>query len=1159
MKKRLYKILLSLLVIIGTFLQVFDTKAIADGTKRNVSATITELRLENPIGTKATELNKNSSFYVAMDWKVDNPNEILNEGDYFDIDLPDSLRFPPGYAQEDFPLTDSNSNRIASAHLTRGPENVGGKIRVTFNNNIKNKYNVRGTLYLGALFNKTVTVDNQQNTFSVVVNGKQASTTVKVTKITKPADQVLTKWGARTTENGQTKNEVSWTADVNYRQANLKNAVITDSLTGQGEYIPSSFKLQKVVFNDEGTATSYGDIVDLTTKLTFDNGNKSFKIDLGDGGTSQYRLTYKTTYVAGTELKNKISISYVGETKEVSFKFKDQKAGGTAGGDLASKIKLIKVDEEDENVVLQDAVFEVTGPNNQKFELRTGADGTIVSNVLRQGTYKVREITPPQGYVLGEEEYTLEVTPAGGAIKKITNKKIKINISGTKTWNDNNDQDGKRPTSIKVKLYKKVGNNNPEYVTEKVVTEGADKAWKWKFENLDKYENKQEIQYTVEEEVTNGYAGVVTGSMAAGFKITNSYTPETVNISGEKTWKDNNDQDGKRPQSITVKLMKKVEGGQPEVKETKVVREGTDKKWKYEFNNLPRYENGKLITYSIDEVDVPGYTKETTATRTTNGPDYNLTNKHEPETVNISGEKTWDDNNNQDGKRPESITVKLMKKVEGGQLEVKETKVVREGTDKKWKYEFNNLPRYENGKLITYSVDEVDVPGYTKETTATRTTNGPDYNLTNKHEPEKRAIEGQKIWNDNNNQDGKRPTSIKVKLYKKVGNNNPEYVTEKVVTEGADKAWKWKFENLDKYENKQEIEYTVEEEAVGEGYVGIVTGSMAAGFKITNSRTPEKTFVEGEKTWDDADNQDGKRPTTITVKLYKKVGDKEKEEVTTQEVKADDQGKWKYKFDNLPKYEGGKLIEYSVEEKAVDGYTTTINGTNITNTHTPEKTFVEGEKTWDDADNQDGKRPDKIKVILNKTVDGKTSKVAEKEVTKDNWNYEFTNLPKYEGGKEITYSIDEEAVPGYEKSIDGYNLKNSYTPEVVNVQGTKTWNDANNQDGKRPGSIKVILNKTVDGKTTKVAEKEVTAKDNWNYAFNDLPKYENGKEIKYSIDEVDVPGYEKSIKGYNLENKYIPKKPGLPKTGSAPSEVGGLGVLGLLAGYMLIRRKNKAN
>ena len=70
---------------------------------------------------------------------------------------------------------------------------------------------------------------------------------------------------------------------------------------------------------------------------------------------------------------------------------------------------------------------------------------------------------------------------------------------------------------------------------------------------------------------------------------------------------------------------------------------------------------------------------------------------------------------------------------------------------------------------------------------------------------------------------------------------------------------------------------------------------------------------------------------------------------------------------------------------------------------------------------------------------------------------------------------------------------------------------------------------------------------------------ENGRVIEYSIDEVDVPGYEKSIEGYDLINKYIPPKPKLPKTGSAPSEVGGLGVLGLLARYVLIKRKNKAN
>ena len=32
---------------------------------------------------------------------------------------------------------------------------------------------------------------------------------------------------------------------------------------------------------------------------------------------------------------------------------------------------------------------------------------------------------------------------------------------------------------------------------------------------------------------------------------------------------------------------------------------------------------------------------------------------HIPATIDISGSKTWNDNNNQDGKRPGSITIRL--------------------------------------------------------------------------------------------------------------------------------------------------------------------------------------------------------------------------------------------------------------------------------------------------------------------------------------------------------------------------------------------------------------------------------------------------------------------------------------------------------------------
>ena len=35
------------------------------------------------------------------------------------------------------------------------------------------------------------------------------------------------------------------------------------------------------------------------------------------------------------------------------------------------------------------------------------------------------------------------------------------------------------------------------------------------------------------------------------------------------------------------------------------------------------------------------------------------------------------------------------------------------------------------------------------------------------------------------------------------------------------------------------------------------------------------------------------------------------------------------------------------------------------------------------------------------------------------WNYQFKDLPKYENGQVVDYSISEEGVPDYETSVEG--------------------------------------------------------------------------------------------------------------------------------------------
>ena len=208
-----------------------------------------------------------------------------------------------------------------------------------------------------------------------------------------------------------------------------------------------------------------------------------------------------------------------------------------------------------------------------------------------------------------------------------------------------------------------------------------------------------------------------------------------------------------------------------------------------------------------------------------------------------------------------------------------------------------------------------------------------------------------------------------------------------------------------------------------------------------NEQKPETVSVEGTKTWDDADNQDGKRPAQITVNLLKN-GQKVDSKTVTE---ADG---WKWTFDNLNKYENDAEITYTVEEETVEGYTATVNGYNITNSYTPGKTSVHVTKKWDDADDKEGKRPASVTITL--YADGeKTDKtlVLNKE---NNWTGNFTELDEYKAGEKIEYSIKEEPVGnGYVSEIsgnvtEGFVVTNTRTPdpEVPVTPATQTSSES---------------------------------------------------------------------------------------------------------------------
>ena len=691
----------------------------------------------------------------------------------------------------------------------------------------------------------------------------------------------------------------------------------------------------------------------------------------------------------------------------------------------------------------------------------------------------------PQYDAKGKITYTVTESAVAGYETSVsgynitnTHKPETLDITGTKTWNDSNNQDGKRPKSITVNLLA-----NGIITDTKTVT--ADDNWTYSFTDLPKYANGQEITYTVSELTVPGY----TTTIDDNYNITNSYTPGETSASVTKIWDDADNQDGIRPESITVALLA---NGTPT---NKTVTLTAANNWTQTITGLPEKADGEYITYTWTEVNVPeGYSLTGTSKNETVT---TLTNTHTPELTSITGTKTWKDADNQDGKRPESITVNLF--ADGTKLK---SQSVSADADGNWSYSFTDLPKYANGQEITYTVTEDAVDGYTTESDG--------YNFINTHQPETTEITGTKTWNDANNQDGKRPESITVILL-----TNGTEKTRQAVTADEAGNWTYTFKDLPKYANGEEITYTVSEDTVAD-YTTTYDGS-----NITNSYTPGKTSATVTKIWNDAENQDGKRPESITVSLL--ADGKETGKTVTLSV----ENNWKQTISDLPEKADGKAIEYTwTEETLPEGYELTDNSKNgtvttLTNTYAPETTSITGTKTWDDADNQDGKRPESI--VVNLLANGEIA--ASQTVKADeagNWTYTFKDLPKYANGKEITYTVTEEAVEGYETSVDGFNITNTYTTETTEVKGSKTWNDADNQDGKRPESITVRLLANGEEKDSQT----VTADENgnWTYSFEKLPKYEAGKEILYTVTEDAVADYTTEITGYDITNSYAPGK-----------------------------------
>lgn len=686
--------------------------------------------------------------------------------------------------------------------------------------------------------------------------------------------------------------------------------------------------------------------------------------------------------------------------------------------------------------------------------------------------------------------YTSEVKSLGNNVFEVHNTHIPETISKTvtKTWKDNENQDGIRPASVTVTL---TGSN----AVSKTATLNEDNGWTATFENLPKRDHGNIVAYNVKESDTAGYEASVVKT-EDGFQLINEHDSETTMRTVTLVWRDEDNRDGVRPDAVTYTLH-----GSDGSEQEKTVNK--DDAWNdVVFEDLPVYQNGQRISYTLTESAIDGYTNDIRSSGNT----FTVTNTHIPETVNVDVTKIWTDGENQDGNRPDSISVILT-----GSDGKRYTTTITAANN--WKHTFLKLPKFFNeGTQIEYTLTEDTMSGYSD---VVEKRSDYVFVLTNKYSPATVDVTIVKKWDDDNDRDGMRPESVDIVLN---GSDGKLYTG----TLSTENGYTCVFQSVPKYHDGGTlINYTIAEEKIPGYTTTIAKDASGYKFTLTNTKPIETVTKTVSKVWEDSNNQDGLRPSAITIILTGDDGSRRVKSVSAAE-------NWTTMFENLPKNQNhGQSIQYTVSESFVSGYTDRVaqNGDNytITNTHTPAATELFVTKTWKDNGNNDGMRPDEITV----TAHGSDGRSYTEKLNADNqWSVMFSNLPKYADGKVIEYSLTEESVPGYVSSITrngkSFVLINTHVDETKNITITKAWNDGNNQDGLRPKTITAVVNGS-DGSARFV---QLFEGQNWATNLNNLPKYKNGTEIQYTVKENAIPGYETEIKqtgdSYAIMNSHTP-------------------------------------
>lgn len=351
------------------------------------------------------------------------------------------------------------------------------------------------------------------------------------------------------------------------------------------------------------------------------------------------------------------------------------------------------------------------------------------------------------------------------------------------------------------------------------------------------------------------------------------------------------------------------------------------------------------------------------------------------------------------------------------------------------------------------------------------------------------------------------------------------------------------------------------------------------GYSQTTTNTIITEAITATKTWDDDNNRDGMQPSNATFRLLRAEGTGSATDMGNayrRTVPAATATSNSVSWSELPSYSAkGLRHTYSVQESAIAAYTASArrndstsaadntsgslgqgltvavdtgqasNTIAFTNVHIPEVITLGATKTWADDNDRDGLRA-AVTLDLKAKVDGGTegdarylddTPVESKTITTTGaQSATWSDLPKYEGGKLLTYRVVERAiaheghatgyatayVPGTIKGVDGtVTVTNTHVPETVTYTVHKDWMIGQDHAAAEdvPASTKVQLyqRRAGGGSATKYGSAvtlSAQGQNPWTHSWSGLPRYATGMQgVEYSyyaVEEPEPSGWTKS-------------------------------------------------